>query len=48
MTCVADLRSNKQKLEEENTTCKLELEAMKDANRQLAENCTILNLQMQK
>ncbi|XP_028747626.1 inositol 1,4,5-triphosphate receptor associated 2 [Peromyscus leucopus] len=46
MTCVADLHSNKQKLEEENRTCKLALEAMEEANRQLAEDCTSLHLQM--
>ncbi|KAL6075117.1 hypothetical protein STEG23_022556, partial [Scotinomys teguina] len=46
ITCVADLHSNMQKLEEENTTCKLALEAMEEANRQLAEDCTSLHLRM--
>ncbi|XP_036037887.1 inositol 1,4,5-triphosphate receptor associated 2 [Onychomys torridus] len=46
IACVADLLSNKQKLEEENRTCKLALEAMEEANRQLAEDCTSLHLQM--
>ncbi|ERE66109.1 coiled-coil domain-containing protein [Cricetulus griseus] len=44
--CVEDLHSNKQKLEQENISCKLALEAMEEANRQLAEDCASLHLQM--
>ncbi|XP_021084548.1 inositol 1,4,5-triphosphate receptor associated 2 isoform X2 [Mesocricetus auratus] len=46
ITCVSDLHASKQKLEEENATCRLALEAMEEANRQLAEDCTSLHLQM--
>lgn len=46
--CVEDLHSNKQKLEQENISCKLALEAMEEANRQLAEDCASLHLQMKR
>ncbi|XP_029420834.1 lymphoid-restricted membrane protein [Nannospalax galili] len=46
ITYMADLHLNKQRLEEENSKCKLALDALEEANRQLAEDCAELRLQI--
>ncbi|XP_032711145.1 lymphoid-restricted membrane protein [Lontra canadensis] len=46
MTYVADLHSNKQKLEEENNKFKSALETLEDANCQLSKDCTELRHQI--
>ncbi|XP_068962310.1 inositol 1,4,5-triphosphate receptor associated 2-like [Petaurus breviceps papuanus] len=46
ITCVADLKFSKQKLQEENNKFKLALEALEEANNQLTEDCHELHNQM--